>query len=109
MIDKRSADEVRAIWRAIKTQHATPRPPSGNISNKANALRYTSGAHHKNPENPGKIKKSQIYWAAYRAGQLAKRDTGMEYKYPAWLGARKKITKRRQWIPAEHNKPKAKS
>lgn len=51
--------------------------------------------------------KSQIYWTAHRAGQVAKREAGIPYTPPGWLGARKQTRqKRRQWMPGEHKKPK---
>jgi hypothetical protein len=83
---------------------APPRQPikPGSIVSRARSIRWAAAK----PELPGATAKSRIYWAAYRAGQIAKREAGMEYQPPDWLGARKRSRKKREWLPGEHKKPK---
>jgi hypothetical protein len=102
MNDKRTPDEAIANWARIKTQSAPPRPgpQAGGIADRAIKLRQTR------PEEPGATTRSRTYWTAYRAGQAAKREAGMEYQEPAWMGARKVKKPKRQWLPGEHQKPK---
>lgn len=81
---------------------APPYPGRGPIARRA--LQKVS---QKPDDADERTKKSQVYWAAYRIAQKEKIEL-MGYTPPGWLGARKKVPKRRQWLPGEH-KPPAKS
>jgi hypothetical protein len=77
----------------ILNDPAPPRPPlkNGGIAFRAKVAKdnqvsqVSTGPYHGN----GDDQRARQYWAAYRAGQEAKREAGIEYTPPGWLVGRR--------------------
>jgi hypothetical protein len=80
---------------------APPRPPlkNGGIAFRAKVAKanqvsqVSTGPYHGNGghtnQREREDQRARQYWAAYRAGQEAKREAGIEYTPPGWLTGRR--------------------
>jgi hypothetical protein len=70
-----------------------PRPPlkNGGIAFRAKVAKANQVAGNRGQTNQREREdqRARQYWAAYRAGQEAKREAGIEYTPPGWLTGRR--------------------